>query len=263
ITLSKVIVLLLSPFTMDFYIPYLFLALVICLTSARRVPQKLIIGGEDESIENAPWQVSIQHLENHICGGSIYSSRIILTAAHCLVEYSPDNLEVRLGSSYQSYFGSLVGVSVIRTHEKYDPHSFDNDVGLLLLDDPLDFEEDYSIRAIKLAENIPPPGSKTFVAGWGITEYGETEILQSLETHIVDLEKCKISYKDYLVTENMICTSNSDVGSCQGDSGGALVFNGKQIGIVSWAEGCADAAFPTVYTSVPALRKWIEGNAKN
>ncbi|XP_017022048.1 trypsin iota-like [Drosophila kikkawai] len=241
----------------------LFPLLVVGLTSGRRVPYKYIIGGADEAIENAPWQVSIQYLWSHICGGSIYSSRIILTAAHCLVEYYPENLGVRLGSSYNNYYGSLVGVSLIRTHEKYDSYSFDNDVGLLFLDYPLNLDEDYSIQAIELAEKVPPPGTTTSVTGWGITEYGETEILQSLETDIVDLEECKILYKDYSITKNMLCTSNVNEGTCQGDSGGALVFNGQQVGIVSWAEGCADPAFPTVYANVPALRKWIEENAKD
>ncbi|KAH8255717.1 hypothetical protein KR038_009185, partial [Drosophila bunnanda] len=255
--------LLSTPLTMDFHSSHLFLVLVVGLTSARRVSYKYIIEGANESIENAPWQVSIQSLGSHICGGSIYSSKIILTAAHCLVEYYPENLEVRMGSSYHNYYGNLVGVSLIRTHEKYDSNSFDYDVGLLVLDYALNLEEDHSIRAIKLAEEVPPSGSRTSVTGWGITGYGETEILQTLETHIVDLKQCQISYKDYLVTKNMLCTSNVDDGTCQGDSGGALVFNGRQIGIVSWAEGCADPAFPTVYASVPALRKWIEENAKD
>ncbi|KAH8334322.1 hypothetical protein KR059_009029, partial [Drosophila kikkawai] len=251
------------PLTMDFHSLQLFPLLVVGLTSAKRVPYKYIIGGADEAIENAPWQVSIQYLWSHICGGSIYSSRIILTAAHCLVEYYPESLGVRLGSSYNNYYGSLVGVSLIRTHEKYDSYSFDNDVGLLFLDYPLNLDEDYSIQAIELAEKVPPPGTTTSVTGWGNTGYGETEILQSLETDIVDLEECKILYKDYSITKNMLCTSNVNDGTCQGDSGGALVFNGQQVGIVSWAEGCADPAFPTVYANVPALRKWIEENAKD
>jgi len=39
---------------------------------------------------------------------------------------------------------------------------------------------------------------------------------------------------------------------CKGDEGGALVLkkSGKQIGIVSWSNGCAYAHYPTVFTDI-------------
>src|SRR6185369_8551953 len=50
--------------------------------------------------------------------------------------------------------------------------------------------------------------------------------------------------------------------TCQGDSGGPLVFYDanncpKQIGIVSWGAGCAEAKSYGVYTRVSAYREWI------
>ncbi|KAL0129004.1 hypothetical protein PUN28_004008 [Cardiocondyla obscurior] len=45
--------------------------------------------------------------------------------------------------------------------------------------------------------------------------------------------------------------------TCQGDSGGALVYNDVQIGIVSWGAQCASVGFPGVYTRVSAIRQWI------
>lgn len=48
----------------------------------------------------------------------------------------------------------------------------------------------------------------------------------------------------------------------QGDSGGALVYGGVQIGIVSWGTlQCARVGFPGVYTRVSAIRQWITEQA--
>jgi secreted trypsin-like serine protease len=51
----------------------------------------------------------------------------------------------------------------------------------------------------------------------------------------------------------MLCTSTSArIGHCLGDSGGPLVVQGDsgpvQVGIVSFAAGCGDPRYPSVYT---------------
>ena len=53
-----------------------------------------IIGGEDTSIEEFPWQVSLQKISlgaiipiphfKHLCGASILNHDWLLTAAHCV-----------------------------------------------------------------------------------------------------------------------------------------------------------------------------------
>lgn len=88
-------------------------------------------------------------------------------------------------------------------------------------------------------------------------------------------EKCVKAYKNYErhPTERMICAGSKGKGPCIGDAGGPLVAfdsepwwqgsweNAKLVGIVSWANGCADARYPYVYSRVAAVRDWIKSVA--
>lgn len=46
-------------------------------------------------------------------------------------------------------------------------------------------------------------------------------------------------------------------GACAGDTGGALVANGRQVGVFSWGRGCTTTNFPFVYTRVSTYVNWI------
>ena len=48
--------------------------------------------------------------------------------------------------------------------------------------------------------------------------------------------------------------------SCQGDSGGPFACNGKLTGVVSFGIGCANAAYPGVYTRIQHYKEWIASN---
>jgi trypsin len=58
----------------------------------------------------------------------------------------------------------------------------------------------------------------------------------------------------------MFCAGVTGRDTCQGDSGGAVVYRNRQIGIVSWGEGCG-RFFPGVYTNVEKFRYWIMQNS--
>ena len=42
-----------------------------------------IVGGVDTTIEEIPYQISLQYWGSHACGGAILNENTILTAAHC------------------------------------------------------------------------------------------------------------------------------------------------------------------------------------
>lgn len=99
------------------------------------------------------------------------------------------------------------------------------------------------------------------LCGWGNLNYGgpSPDNLQFINLKSLSNEECAAAHVDgeLPIGEGVICTFTKEgEGSCNGDSGGPLSRNGKQIGIVSWGYLCA-AGKPDVFTRVSAYTEWI------
>ena len=104
---------------------------------------KRLAGGNVANIGDFPWMVILNHLGKfrrvYSCGGTIISSRWILTACHC-IKRSPQRFLVVMGEvdkkgiNFDFYEGD--GLSMIATETIVHPRyriSAKNDIGLLLL----------------------------------------------------------------------------------------------------------------------------------
>lgn len=238
---------------------------VICTNS---LSSNRIIGGEDTTIYDYPHQVSIRNRPifcpqcpySHFCGGSIIAKNVILTSAHCVDDRAAKTFAVVAGSNNRAGAdGYIVMVKAIYMHEKYDIWTVDNDVALLHLAQDLPIT--YKSTPIELADDLPNTGELATITGWGETvlngDYSDQ--LRSVRVPILDREDCQNSYKYENITTNMVCAGFKEGGRdmCRGDSGGPLIYNNKQVGIVSWGYECALASYPGVYSSVAALKPWI------
>ncbi|XP_011206511.2 trypsin beta [Bactrocera dorsalis] len=232
-------------------------------------PEGRIVGGQQADITQYPYQVSIRLDSSvliHICGGSIYAPRVIVTAAHCLKGRYASTIRVVAGSSTiadQSEQG--VAAQKLIYHSGYVKKTHTNDVGLIILKESLIY--DANVQPIQLARSLAEVGAHAIATGWGKNDEEAlqmTNVLHAVELQIVDTLQCGVQYasKSYVITEEMICAGAENGGkdTCQGDSGGPLVVDGKLTGIVSWGIGCAQD-YPGVYASVSYHADWIEQQA--
>ncbi|XP_062141993.1 trypsin alpha-like [Drosophila sulfurigaster albostrigata] len=222
------------------------------------------VGGKVTSIERIPWQVSLQKLGRHDCGGVIYSKNIIITAAHCVQKDYPMIYDVRVGSSTSNNGGSVIKVAKITVHDHFiyiNNETPEYDIALLLLSSPLEMGP--AVKAIPLSESVPNDGAAVLVSGWGQTETEPVaKYLKSVYLNIVNREECARSHG--MLVKATICAASPWKGACGGDSGGPLTHNGKLVGIVSFGpvNPCGNPSLPGGYADVVELRKWIEEEAK-
>ncbi|MFH8659388.1 S1 family serine peptidase [Streptomyces afghaniensis] len=227
-------------------------------------PGVQIIGGVEKPNGSYPFMAALlskgkgNPRDRHFCGGSLLSPYLVMTAAHCVVDEKPKQMETVVGRTVLSdkKQGHLRNVRTITLHEDYD-------FALLELDKPV-----YGIAPVNLptqgTDALIRPGAKATVAGWGNTD---TEVpthpdrLRAVDVPIVSHIECKASYPDYDKTVN-VCAGVEGKDSCQGDSGGPLfrTLKGRkgvyQIGIVAYGDGCAAQGAPGVYTYTGSAKLW-------
>nr|ATL73451.1 lens protein 7 [Thermonectus marmoratus] len=221
-----------------------------------------IVGGKPVSIEDFPYQLSLQYGRSHICGASIIAPNWVLTASHCVDGRVSSQMSFRAGSSFHAGGGTVHQAKTIIMHPNYNKNTYDYDYALVQVINPFEYET--KVKPVELATENPRPGSRSTVTGWGTLTSGGSipNQLQSVDVNIISHQNCESNYGPNKISERMICAANPGKDSCQGDSGGPLVdpITKKQIGVVSWGYGCADPNYPGVYASVANkdVRAWIK-----
>ena len=182
-----------------------------------------IIGGVEATPYSIPWQVYF----TVNCGGTLISSRHVVTAEHCSIRIGDDAIvaEHDLGNSSD---GTRHKICDKVDHPRYD-------IAIVHLEEPVQMGPravHACLPTLKYAGDFLADKLMT-VSGWGNTNYPQIPIYPD-ELHVVNvtgvtLAKCRELYDDPTgesVTDGDMCAGDIIDGgedSCQGDSGGRIV----------------------------------------
>jgi trypsin len=224
-------------------------------------PAEAVVGGSPAADGEFPFMASLQSkgadgTDGHFCGGSVIGTRWVLTAAHCLVDTKPGEIQVAVGRTDIDDLstGQTLTADRIVVHPDYaDTGTFDAAL--------VHVTADIASPAVALTEvgedSLERQGAPLTVAGWGTEFFGSPFVpsgLKSVDLTAVADDACTTNGLMGFQADSELCAEALGGDSCQGDSGGPLfgTVAGRvtQVGIVSYGLGCATPLFPGVYAEV-------------
>ncbi|KAJ7421777.1 hypothetical protein WISP_41207 [Willisornis vidua] len=158
-------------------------------------------------------------------------------------------------------------IKQVRIHKHYNVTVYD--IALLELEKPITCTP--SIQLACLARStVSVSAQNCYVAGWGDTwvkaQVPAEARLKEAKVLLIDTQLCNSTeWNMGRLAPDSVCAGYPEGGTntCQGDSGGPLVCKDSkadiywQVGLTSWAFGCARPKKPTVFMSTQYYYNWI------
>nr|XP_026487135.1 trypsin delta-like [Vanessa tameamea] len=223
--------------------------------------EKRIVGGSKATKNQYPFSVQFFN-SGGLCGGSILTKKIVLTAAHCF-DHNRNLIEMKIFSNPRFAYdlqATAHDVWDFMIHEKYGENRvFANDIAVLIIHDEFNFGPEVQ-KIFIINTDVWMNVNETFVAtGWGEYKYGGSihqNRLKAANMYYVSKERCMNENKIDLGPEMFCLHGNGESDTCRGDSGGGVLWKGGLVGIVSHGRGCLET--PGIYISVYYNRRWIK-----
>jgi len=211
-----------------------------------------LVGGTEVSSREFsgefPWMVSVvDRVDGSLCGGVLVSPEWVLTAAHCT-----NNKRVVMLGNVRNTDARRVEILRAVRHPKFDSSTYEYDVGLLRLSEPVD------ISPVDLLQETDEPDwlrqrSTAYILGWGRLPNGRLP---------GSLMSAPVSISSMIIEATYFGVSGS-TGPCHRDSGGPLLVSMQEgwllAGIISVTGGnlCAQGGGVSFYARLTAMQEFI------
>ncbi|KAK5857785.1 hypothetical protein PBY51_011005 [Eleginops maclovinus] len=238
-----------------------------------------IIGGREAAPHSRPYMASIQVPEGetmkHECGGFVVADQWVMTAVHCLPT-GPNGRKVVLGVhslSEPEETKQTFDILELHNHPAFIASNYDNDIALIKLDRPFNISEAVQVVPfLRAGGTNPGRDEEVDSAGWGSEDNlgSRPDKLKEVVMEMVSSARCRRSdYFGRKFTSNMMCAHkvcpdpcdqpHKKEDTCDGDSGGPLLYNGVAVGITSnGGKKCGQIKKPGIYTIISLYTEWID-----
>lgn len=180
-----------------------------------------------------PWTMAVlkkkkignSHLMVYAAGGSLIHASVVLTTAHSMVDGLKESWIVRGGewntkSNEEMLIHEDRNVKSFVFHEKFSRANLQNDVALIFLETPFDFQPHINTVCMPPAVKYPPTTDRCLVMGWGKDKYGRDGVYQTflkkIEVPLVDRDSCQSQLRktrlgeDFNLHDGFICAGKFD-----------------------------------------------------
>lgn len=213
--------------------------------------QTRIVGGTSAKHKEFPAFVDLELG----CGGSLISSNLVLTAAHCLSARWSSNAWISASQHNKGIKSEIIAVGI---HPLYDPYGNKYDFAIMRL------KEDVTVTPVVLNRDVNKPSSRDALTAIGLGAMSQggraAQILQKVTIPYVTYNTCSHIYQNMIDDTSMMCAGKNKHDTCHGDSGAPLMdsVTNAQVGLVSFGVGCGKTNYPGVYSRVTGAIDWID-----